>query len=271
LADRDIRLALNAAIDKKTLVDNVIAGYGKTISSPIPEGLLDDGNAGETAIPPGSQDEATANALKILQRAGWAKNAQTGIMEKGAAKNKKILAFSLSTSNTPELKKAAETVVDDWKKIGANVDLKIFESGDINQNVIRPRKYDALLFGEIIGRDLDLYAFWHSSQRNDPGLNIALYTNSKADKILETGRMAANKAERLDDYRKFEAEIQKDIPAVFLYSPDFLYVLPSAIKGLTLHRITVPSERFLDINKWYTETEAVWNIFKPKQSAAPTK
>ena len=54
-----------------------------------------------------------------------------------------------------------------WRALGADVEIKIFEAGDLNQNVIRPRKYDALLFGEIVGRDTDLFAFWHSSQRND--------------------------------------------------------------------------------------------------------
>ena len=69
-----------------------------------------------------------------------------------------------------------------------NVFFLIDVPGDLKQNVIRPRKYGSLLFGEVIGRDLDLFAFWHSSQRNDPGLNIAMYANPKADSLLETAR-----------------------------------------------------------------------------------
>ena len=61
----------------------------------------------------------------------------------------------------------------EWESIGAKITVKVFEYGDLSQNIIKTRKYDALLFGEFVGKDLDLYAFWHSSQRNDPGQNIA--------------------------------------------------------------------------------------------------
>src|SRR3989338_3284862 len=93
-----------------------------------------------------------------------------------------------------------------WQKIGVRVDVKISEIGELNQNVIRSRKYDALLFREIVGRALDLYAFWHSSQRNDPGLNVALYTNTKVDKLLEDVRTTSYRDERLEKYRALERE-----------------------------------------------------------------
>ena len=72
-----------------------------------------------------------------------------------------------------------------WNQIGAKVEVKIFEPSDLSQNIIKGRKYEALLFGEVVKEIHDLYPFWHSGERNDPGLNIALYTNLTADKILE--------------------------------------------------------------------------------------
>src|SRR3989344_5533950 len=110
------------------------------------------------------------------------------------------LKFTISTSDTPELSATANLLKEQWRKIGADVDVKVFESGDFNQSVLRPRKYDALLFGEIIGRDLDLYAFWHSGERNDPGLNIAMYANTSVDKALSSIRstsLADERAEQL--------------------------------------------------------------------------
>jgi ABC-type transport system substrate-binding protein len=115
--------------------------------------------------------------------------------------------------------------------------LKVFEGGYLNQNVIRPRKYDALLFGQIVNRDLDLYAFWHSSQKNDPGLNIALYSNPKADKILENLRTMSDSNARLDAYNQFQDILAKDIPAVFLYSPDFIYVAPPQVKNISINNL----------------------------------
>jgi peptide/nickel transport system substrate-binding protein len=141
------------------------------------------------------------------------------------------------------------------------VDVKVFEAGDLAQNVIRPRKYDALLFGEVVGRELDLFAFWHSSQRNDPGLNVAGYANSSADKILESLRATADQAQRQELYRQFEAELNADLPAVFLYAPDFVYSIPNDIEGLDLGLIENPGDRFLSVTQWHAQVDYVWPIF----------
>src|SRR5690606_4288812 len=116
---------------------------------------------------------------------GWTLNEETNVWEKQTKDGDIVLHFSLSVPDVPELKAVAELLKNDWAEIGVSVEIRIFESSDLNQNVIRPRRYDALLFGEVVGRESDLFAFWHSSQRNDPGLNIALYTNARADRLLE--------------------------------------------------------------------------------------
>ncbi len=271
LANKEVRLALNTAVDKETLVKEVLDGEGVAIDEPIPPGLLQKNMASTTNVGYESDGARVAAAKKILETAGWKFNAgknpsdgRAGVYEKTIKKVVTPLAFSISTSDAPELKAAAEMLKVMWGKIGANVEVKIFEIGELNQNVIRPRKYDTLLFGEIIGRDLDLYAFWHSSQRNDPGLNIALYTNTKVDKLMEDIRTTADLSERLMKYQAMETAIEADIPAVFLYSPDFLYAVPKNLQGFILGNTTIPAERFLNIEKWYLETEHVWKIFAPK-------
>ena len=182
------------------------------------------------------------------------------MLQKTVKKQTTLLAFSLTTANVPELRATAGIIKEEWEKVGARVDVKIYEPSDLNQNSIRPRKYDALLFGEIFGRDLDLFAFWHSSQRNDPGLNIALYTNLKVDKLLEEARAETDKDKRMEKYQEFEKEVQKEIPAVFIYSPDFIYILPKKVMGADIGNITTPGERFLDINNWYVTVEKKWEF-----------
>lgn len=262
-SNKEVRDALNNSIDKERIVREVLNGYGIEIDSPIPPDLMEEKIIQTNEKEPGKEDGAsrTENALKLLQDSGWTMNEKENILEKKMKKDTVQLRFSISTSNTPELKKAAEIIKEEWEKLGAKVDVKVFESGDLNQNVIRPRKYDALLFGEIVGRDLDLFAFWHSSQLKDPGLNIALYANSKIDKLLEDARKIEDKKERIEKYKQFESEIKKDAPAVFLYSPDFIYVVPKKVRGYSIDQVVMPAERFLNVNKWFVETERVWKIF----------
>lgn len=262
LANSEVREALNMAVDRSKIVMEILNGYGVEIDSPIPRGLIEN----ETIpVRQENTDEENANsrvekASNLLLDNGWSMNDEEKILEKKTKGGTEQLKFSISTSNTPEMKKVAEMIKSEWENIGAKIEVKIFESGDLNQN-IRSRKYDSLLFGEIVGRDLDLFAFWHSSQRKDPGLNIALYANSKVDKLLDDARKIGDKTERINNYKEFEKEIKKDLPAIFLYSPDFIYILPKKARGYDIRQIITPAERFLNVNEWFTETEKVWKIF----------
>ncbi len=256
--DKSVRRALEILVDKNAIIEKVIYGYGLKIDGPIPKGGIGYEPAPEENL---SAEERVERAKKILSAGGWKQNDKTGRWEKKVKKETRILQFSISTGEAPELKDAAQIVKENWEKAGIAVEIKVFETGDLNQNVIRPRKYDALLFGEIIGRDGDPFAFWHSSQRLDPGLNIALYTNIKADKLLEEARTVSDMGKRAEKYSLFQKEIRSDVPAVFLYSPEFIYLVPEDVKGLQIGFITVPSERFLDVHKWFIETNKVWRVF----------
>ncbi|MDD4803624.1 MAG: ABC transporter substrate-binding protein [Candidatus Pacebacteria bacterium] len=255
LVNKEVRQALNIIVDRKKIVDDILGGYGETLYGPIPSGLLNN-NFKEELTPD------LEGAKNILTKAGWVKSTSTNTWSKKIDKNKKIeLSVSISTLNSPDLVKIAEYVKTDWEKLGVKVDIKQFEFGDLQQNIIRPRKFEALLYGEAIGRDMDFFAFWHSSQRNDPGLNISMYTNSKVDKLLEDARKTQDIETRTEKYIAFEEELKKDVPAVFLYSPSFIYITPSKIKGQEINTITMPFERFNNISKWYIETNNLWKIF----------
>ena len=201
-------------------------------------------------------------AQALLQQAGWKLNAVSHVMERTDKKGTTALRFTLTTVNTPELKQVADLLAADWRKIGAEVEVKTFELGDLNQNVIRPRKYEALLFGEIVGRDPDFFSFWHSSQRNDPGLNIALYTNVQTDKLIEQLRAEHDPVRHQVLIRQVTDSIRTDAPAIFLYAPSFLYILPLTVQGVDIASVTVPSERFANIYQWYIEEEHVWPFFE---------
>ncbi len=254
-ANLAVRKAINYTINKERIVNKVLYGYATVIDNPIPPGSL--GYIEDEEI----QKTDIERAKSILSKNGWSLNEDSKILEKKTKKETQILKFSISTSDIPELKDVAEIIKQDLSQIGIMVEVKVFETGDLNQNVIRPRKYDSLLFGEIIGRDSDLFAFWHSSQRNDPGLNIALYANINADKLLDEARTIADNAIRIEKYKKFQEEIKKDVPAVFIYAPNFIYILPEKIKGVSLGSTSVPSERFLNVYEWYINTDHVWKIF----------
>ncbi len=265
--NKSVVKAINTAIDKEAIVSQVLAGYGAPIDDPLPTTTQDYYKI--SANHNQSREERLAKAAEILAKDGWVKN-ESGILSKTTTdKDKKKtvseIAFEISTSNAPELAKAVEIIYSDLKLLGMDVTVKTFETGNLNQLVIRPRKYDALFFGQIINHESDLFAFWHSSQRKDPGLNVAMYTNAKVDKILEEAFVSTKQEERIKKYAQFEEEIRKDMPAVFVYSPSFIYAVKSDLKGFTLDHIASPSDRWNSVYEWYTKVDRVWKIFDTKQ------
>ena len=244
---REVRRALQDSIPVQELIDTVLSGYGTPTSGPLPPSPSDE---------PITTTYTPESAHILLEENGWARS-EDGIYEKAGQR----LAFTLSTANTPELKESADFLEQQWREFGVDVTVELFDIGALNQDNIRPRNFDALLFGQIIGRTPDPFAFWHSSQRNDPGLNIALYANITVDDILEEIRVEQDSEVRQALYKEFAEEVQADQPAVFLYAPDFIYVLPEAIHGVELGTVTTPAERFLAIHQWYMRTDKIWNIF----------
>lgn len=257
-AELAVRKALALAVDKQAIIDKALAGYGVAIDSPIPPVSLGYKDSKQEA----PREERLAAARKLLTAAGWKYDEASNEWTKKTKKETTTLRFAISTSEAPELKTVAQELKASWAELGVTVDVRVFATGDLKETVVRPRKFDALFFGQVLGRDGDPYPFWHSSQRLDPGLNVASYTNQRVDKILDDARTETDHKKRVAYYESFKNEIAKDTPAVFLYAPEFLYVVPKEVQGLKLGSITVPSERFLNIYEWYINTDGIWKIFK---------
>jgi len=252
-----VRKALSIAVDKDEILNTVLLGYGRVINGPLPFAPFDTMGA-----PSATNFDGISEAKKILEADGWVLNANS-VYEKTDKKKKTTttLEFSLAVPDVPELRQSAELLRVNWERVGARVTVKVFELATFSSDVLTPRKYDVLFFGQVIGRTPDLFAYWHSSQRHAPGLNIALYANKKVDKILEDARKEKDDVIRNEMLTSFLAEINSDIPAFFVYSPDFLYATGKHVRGIQTGLITTESERFLGIENWYIESERVWKWF----------
>ncbi|MDP2665375.1 MAG: peptide ABC transporter substrate-binding protein [bacterium] len=247
----EVRKALSIALNRQHIVDVVLGGYATAIMGPVPPG------DSITQYPVPQSNNPTIAAAKVLQSAGWAYDGVARMWKNSGAKQS-LDRITIRTSNVPELKNVASAVKADWEQFGILVDIELYEPGDLSQNVIRPRKYEALLYGMVIGRDQDLYAFWDSQERNDPGLNIALYANKTVDALLENARGLADQATRAANLQKIEDTIAADYPAAFIYAPDFTYAVPEDLRGVVLPQIITPADRFATVASWYRSTDAVW-------------
>jgi ABC-type transport system substrate-binding protein len=173
-------------------------------------------------------------------------------------KEEKIsLKFSLTTANQPILNETAEILKEQWKKLGADVEIKKIEIGELKREIIPKKDYDALLFGEVLGQILDPFPFWHSSQKGENGLNLSNYENKEVDKLLEEARENLDETKRKEILEKFQEILIEDCPAIFLYNPDYLYFVSEKVKGLEGDLIFTPSKKFGDIVNWYIKEKRI--------------
>jgi ABC-type transport system substrate-binding protein len=168
------------------------------------------------------------------------------------------LAIRLTVANQKPFTTAAQLIKTQWAKIGVTVNINAVETSNMDQDIVKPRTYDAIIFGQALGIIPDPYPFWNSSQKIDPGLNFSMYESDDADKLLENIRQTSDQNTRNNLLETFNNLISKDEPAIFLYNPDYIYIASKDIKGIRAGIIADPEKRFDDIADWYSGTTRIW-------------
>lgn len=250
-----VRKALALALDRRKILREVGSNNGALANSPIPAGTL--GFNADIAALPYDPDQAKT----LLTSDGWKDANGDGVLERteGTGSKKKIqtLEIHLVTSDSPELAKTADLIAGMWQAIGAKVEVSALTVNDLEASMIRPRAYEALLFGEVFGHDPDPFAFWHTSQLKDPGLNIALYSNRSVDTLLETARRTSDPESRSKKYAEFQKAVTDEIGAIFLYSPFDYYAVRKNVRGISPLNVALSEERFAEVAQWYIDTDRV--------------
>ena len=247
LKDKNIRLALLTATDKNGIIKKIFSGQATEVSSPLITAINETkNNSSESGF-------SLEKAAQILESTGW-KIKNSEIREKTIDKESVALEFGLTIPEIPFLVETANFIKNDWEKIGIRLNLLVLPLTEINNNTIKNRDYQMILFGNVLGKNPDIFSFWHSSERFYPGLNLSLYESKTADSLLETIRKDFNDEKRQSDLLSLNSLIVSDSPAIFLYSPNYLYVAKKNLGGFDSAEISFSSDRFKNVENWYIKT-----------------
>ncbi|EKD48179.1 MAG: hypothetical protein ACD_65C00080G0001 [uncultured bacterium] len=146
----------------------------------------------------------------------------------------------------------AEIIKNQLAQVGIEVVIEAYQNEDL-QEKIKNREYDLLLYGQSLGYNLDTYSYWHSGQANEYGLNLSNYRNSNADQLIEAVRRTFDPGEKDELLRDLAETIAADIPAVFLYTPSYYFLVDKRVQGIDIDNLRFPSDRFATIADWYFE------------------
>lgn len=183
------------------------------------------------------------------------------------------LTLRLLTSPSPaHYSKIAELIKKEWRAIGVDVRIEVPASPDEFQEKMLARDYDILLFGQSLLDNLDSYPYWHSSNAQDPSgdksklkldaFNLAQYTSFEADSLLTIIRENPNEDARKRALDKLNNIIKRDTPAIFLYSPLYVYGHREKISGINLQKLSMHSDRFLTLTDWFIHTDRHFKLGK---------
>ena len=167
------------------------------------------------------------------------------------------LFITIALPDQPTLKEVAAELKRQWEAFGVQIEPHLYTPAALEREVIGPRAYQALLFGEVLGSIPDPFPFWHSSQTRSPGLNFSSYANRTVDQLLEEARKTFDPIKRLELFSQMQELVLADAPALFLYDLDYTYFVSREIRGVQTSVIADPSQRFQGITEWYIKTKRV--------------
>jgi peptide/nickel transport system substrate-binding protein len=256
LQDAAVREALSSAVDRNALVSAALGGYGTPEYGPIPQGAqyYNPAVASGTSL---STASSTSLAESLLDNAGWTITGSSTFRSKVINGATIPLVVNLTVPQIDFLANTASYLQAAWEAIGVQVNVIPDSSDDIVNNLIPARNYESLLFGNVLGPSSDLYSFWDSSQDFAPGLNLSLYNSTTVNSLIEKARQNPVSASTSVELASAQADIAASYPAIFLYSPDYVYVTNSDVQGITTQLLTDPSDRFREIGSWYLNTARV--------------
>lgn len=242
LTKNKTRLGLSKAINKEDILSAI--GGAVQIDTPLLE--LNQGDW----INVWNKDEA----MGALFDSGWVWNEGDSYRtnEAGEVFNLRLVRRDFSGVNDPQeetAKTTAELIQKQLAEVGVQVTIEAYGADELSEK-IRTRDYDMLLYGQSLGYNLDTFAYWHSSQASEIGFNLSNYQNPSADLLIEKIRGSFDSSEREEMLSKLASTIAEDVPAIFLYTPTFYYLVDAKVTGVYFQKLLLPKDRLVNIAEW---------------------
>jgi peptide/nickel transport system substrate-binding protein len=211
LADKRVRQAIYAAIDRKAWIDGIQSGYG------VPIGSHSAPNAGE----PYYVDETGENvfdagkAKQLLSSAGYASGLTLRLAQ--------ISAF-------PYAVRGSDILNSELKSVGVTLTITPMEFARwLNSVFLPPQDYDLTIINHVEERDIGNYGnakyYWG-------------YSNATVASQLKQADAEPNESKRKDLYAQIQKTLAQDAVNAWVFSPNQLAVLKHNLQGYQVQGIS---------------------------------
>lgn len=247
-SDANLRATIRQGTDLAALRRLVGGGVGE-LDGPVLAGQVPE----VATLKQVSGDPAAAKT--VLDSMGWVAGTN-GIR----VKDGRPLTMRLVAIDSGDYPRVARELEKQWKALGIDVQLNLQPSDTASEQVLVPRAFDVLIYELAIGADPDVYAYWHSSQTGQGGLNFSGYNSGIADDNLSSSRGTLDTQLRNAKYVAFARQWLADTPAIALFQQSYHYVSGDDIMAMpTASTLVTPVDRYATVNNWTVDVRRVFS------------
>lgn len=220
MADKRVRQAVNYAINKKELVEDVLQGTAEIAAGPTPPAFAWAYNSSLTPYP---YDPDKARSL--IKEAG----------HEGAK-----LTFYVTEGGSGMLDPVpmGAAIQADLAKVGLDVDIETYEWNSfldkVNPGLEGKADMAQMAWMTNDPDTLPFLALRTGAWPAEGGFNSGYYSNPKVDELLESARSATDQAERAKYYREMQTIVRDDAPWAFVANWKQNAVASSRVDGFSL-------------------------------------
>ncbi|MDI6782705.1 MAG: ABC transporter substrate-binding protein, partial [bacterium] len=243
-ADPKVRRALNYAIDKQAIIDEVLLGEGTFSGSIFPaDSYLYNRSVTKYEYQP-------RVAQKLLREAGWVQDKKT----RQLMKNGLPFEFTLLIDQDNILKRQIALILDQQlQELGIKMHLKSLPVSTLINDYLLPKKFDACIAEMDTLYETNFgYVFFHSGQINH-GLNAQSYRNPMLDTLYDQIQVTVDAEARKKLFDQIQYELAQNPPGIFLFFP---------------HRLAGVNKKFANI-KPRSNDNILWNLKDWDVKASP--
>jgi peptide/nickel transport system substrate-binding protein len=238
LSNKLVRQAIAYAINKNSILNGVLSGYGELANGPfLPQMWAYNKN-----VKPSPYDPEQAKAL--LKEAGWVDTDRDGYVDK----NGKRFVLTILFNQGNHIRESTGIVIqDNLKQVGIEVKLRVVEWASLTKEFLDKHNFEAVIMGWGVPFNPNIYDVFNSKKVNPGELNFISYANPEVDELIDVGRFNLDKDVRKKAYDRIQEIFYEEVPYVFLFNPDNLAVVSKRFVGPEVARIGFA----FNIEDWY--------------------
>jgi len=221
---KEVRQALMHAIDRD--------GYAEAIF----QGFVDQNAYGSVAFPWAYKADVKhyeydpEKALELLDGQGWTMDGDKLVNAEGT--QMKLISIT-STSNGYPVDKIAESVQEDFRQIGIDMQIERLEPAAVRERWRTTRDFDLFFTARILFAGFSDYNYYHSSfttATNEQGRNSG-WVSEEGDRLLDLIIREPDLEKQRQHLYDFQDVIADDLPALWFGFPRDLILVRKNIKG----------------------------------------